>query len=202
MLKHILAIILLNCVTISFGQTLYNDLSKIKTVSQAEMFIEQNPKLNGKLFKIESGADTSEILTPLYSKKPGFTFKIDNLSYKILQVDTALSFRVNYIYLSGEQLLKTQIDSLRREIISSYKKGTNFFDLVQQYSMDGNITGDTRWFTENMMIKEFETAVRNHKKSDIFTVDAPEQKWYYVVLKTYDDTCIKKLTILQILNGN
>ena len=64
--------------------------------------------------------------------------------------------------------------------------------------MDGNITGDTRWFTENMMVKEFETAVRSHKKGDIFTVDTPSQNWYHVVLKTFDDTYIKKLIILKV----
>ena len=166
------------------------------------MFIEKNPKANWKVFTIESSSDTSELLLSLYDKKNGFTFKIDNNNYKILQIDSTLSFRVNYIYLNGEKLSKTQIDSLRQEIISRYKDGTSFLDLVQQYNMDGNNTGDTKWFTENMMVKDFETSVRSHKKGDIFAVETPNQKWYHIVLKTYDDTFIRKLTILKTKSSN
>jgi parvulin-like peptidyl-prolyl isomerase len=104
--------------------------------------------------------------------------------------------------LNGDKFSKLKIDSLRQEIISKYKAGTNFFDLVQQYNMDRNFTGDTKWFTENMMIKNFEQAVRNHKKNEIFTVDAPEQNWYHVVLKTFDDTYIKKVTLLKMKSSS
>jgi PPIC-type PPIASE domain len=197
MLKQILLIALLYCFSDAFGQTPGSDLSQIKTIAQAEVFAEKNPKANARIFTIESNTDTSEILLPLFNKKNGFTFSIDNNKYKILQIDSVLSFRVSYIYLNGQQLTRPQIDSLRQEIISSYKKGTGFFDLVQQYNMDGNISGDTGWFTEGMMVTEFEKAVRDHKKGDIFTVDTPGQNWYHVVLKTYGDTYIKKLTILK-----
>lgn len=138
----------------------------------------------------------------LYNKKIGFTFYIDNIAFKILSIDSTLSFRANYIYLNGDKFSKLQIDSLRQEIISKYKAGTNFFDLVQQYNMDGNFTGDTKWFTENMMVKNFEQAVRNHKKNEIFQVDTPEQNWYHVVLKTFDDTYIKKITLLKMKSSS
>lgn len=201
MTRYILLITLLYSFTLSFGQTTNSDLSKIRTISQAEIFIEKNPKVNGELFTIVSSSDTSEILLPLYNKKNGLTFNIDNRNYKILQKDSTLSFRVNYIYLNGEQLSKIQIYSLRQKIISSYINGTSFFDLAQEYNMDGNITGDTRWFTENMMAPEFEAAVRSHKKGDIFTVDTPDRNWYHVILKTHNDTYIKKLTILKTDSG-
>jgi hypothetical protein len=175
-----------------------NDLSNIKTISQARAFIKTNPNAGAKIFTIESGSDTDEIVLPLYTEKAGLTFQIDTVVYKVLEVDSALSFRASYIFLSGDKFSKNQIDSLRQEIISKYKAGANFFDLVHQYNMDGNITGDTRWFTKNMMVKEFEKAVRSHKKGDIFTVDVPDQNWYHVVLKTFDDTFIKKVTLLKM----
>lgn len=197
MTRHIFTIGLLLTFYCSFGQTAKINLSQVKSISQAESFIVKNPKAEGKIFTIESSIDTSEVVLPLYREKTGFLFNIDNYNFKILQVDSTLSFRVSYIYLNGEQLSKAQIDSLRQEIISKYKSGTNFFELAQQYNMDGNTTGDTRWFPENMMVKEFETAVRQHKKGEIFTVDTPNQNWYHVVLKTFDDTYIRKLTILR-----
>jgi len=198
MIKYFLLIALCYASIVSIAQNKGIDLADIKSISQAQILIDKNPKLKGKIFTIESSRDTSEIVMPLYNKKSHFTFRIDDNVYKILQIDSALSFRVNYIYLNGEQLTKFEVDSLRKEIISKYRKGTSFFQLAQQYTMDGNITGDTGWFTEGMMVNEFESAVRNHKKGEIFTVDTPDRNWYHVVLKTYDDTYIKKLTILKV----
>jgi hypothetical protein len=202
MIRFLVLMTFLHAFNISFSQTAKIDLAKITTVSDATMFIEKNPGLNCKLFTIKSSVDTSEILIPLYTKSKGFNFKIDNYNYKILQTDSTLSFRVSYIYLNGEQLSKRLIDSVRQVIISKYKHGISFLDLAHEYNMDGNITGDTGWFTENMMVKEFEVAVRNHKKEDIFTVDTPDRSWYHVVLKTYDDTYIKKLTLLKTKSGS
>ena len=82
--------------------------------------------------------------------------------------------------------------------MSDYKAGTYFPELVMQYNMDGNKEGDTGWFTENMMVKPFEIAVRNHKKGEIFTVDTPQSNWYHVVLKTFDDTYIKTITLIKL----
>jgi parvulin-like peptidyl-prolyl isomerase len=67
--------------------------------------------------------------------------------------------------------------------------------------MDGNKTGDLNWFNEGEMVPEFEIAVKKHKKDEIFTVDVPERKWYYVTLKTHEDKEIQELTILKIKNG-
>lgn len=200
MLRQCFIYALLSCFTASFGQSPNNALLKIKTISEAQLYLEQNPNVKGKLFSIESKKDTAEILLPLFNKKTGFTFSIENDNYKILETDSVLSFRVCYIYLNGEQLNKAQVDSVRQVIISSYNSDVSFFDLVQQYNMDGNPTGDTGWFTENMMAQPFEDAVRSHKKGDIFIVDTPDLKWYHVVLKTFDDTYNKKLTLLKIIS--
>ena len=182
--KLLLTITLLSLYTFSSAQIKNVSLDNISSIAQAKNFIEANPKSEAKLFTIQEGMDTSEILLPLYNKNPGFTFHIDNNAYKILNVDSTLSFRVSYIFISGDSFSKQQIDTLRQQIISKYNEGTSFTDLTMQYNMDGNITGDTRWFTENMMVKEFEDAVKIHKKGDIFTVDEPAQNWYHVVLKT------------------
>ena len=183
---------------LSFGQISETDLSKINTIAQAEQFIAKNPKAKAKLFTISSIRDTSEMMLPLYSKKTGFTFNIDNNSYKILQIDSNLTFRVKYIFFSGTEFTKKEIDIKRQGILSQYKKGTRFTSLVQKHTSDKNETGDTGWFAENTLVKGFETAIKSHKKNDIFTVDIPEQNWYYVVLKTFDDRFAKKITLIKI----
>jgi hypothetical protein len=170
---------------------------QIKTVLQAEAFLKKT-KVHGNIFSITSSTDTSQILVPLYNQKIGFQFVIGDSKYKILEMDSVLSFRANYIYLSGEKYSRKEIDSIRMEIISKYQAGENFFQLVQQYNMDANLTGDTKWFSANMMVKEFEDAVRSHRKGDIFTVDMPDLGWYHVVLKTYNTTYIKKATLLAV----
>jgi parvulin-like peptidyl-prolyl isomerase len=86
-------------------------------------------------------------------------------------------------------------------IIRKVKNGGSFSSLVATCTMDSNPTGDLGWFKENMMVKDFETAIRKHKKGDLFTVDIPDKQWYYVCLKTYDDRVIKQLTILKVKNN-
>lgn len=201
MTRQIYLLILVHISYPSFGQLLNSDWTKIKTILQAEEYIKKYPKVNGKIFTIESSFDTTEIMLPLYAQKNGFVFKIDNSNFKILQIDSILSFRASYIYLDGAKFNKEQIDSLQNEITSKYKNGTSFLQLVQTYNMDGNFTGDTHWFSENMMVKEFETAIRQHIKGDLFTVYTASQNWHHIVLKIHDNTYIKRLTILRTKNS-
>jgi hypothetical protein len=175
-----------------------NIFSEINTVAQAYDILKTHSEVEGKIFFLQSTKDTNGIVLPLFDQKAGFTFKIDVYSYKLLEFDSALSFKVNYIYLSGDAWSKIQIDSLRSEIISKYRNGTPFFELAMQYNMDGNTTGQLDWFQENMMMPEFETAVKSHKKGDIFIVDIPTKQWYHVVLKVEDDTFIKRASVIRI----
>jgi parvulin-like peptidyl-prolyl isomerase len=133
----------------------------------------------------------------LKSRK-GDIVKIENITYKILDTGAMKIFRVSYIYLDGSQLSLESIDSIRKEIISKYKKGVSFEALAEQYTMDGNTAGDTGYFGENMMVAEFEDAIRQHKRGDVFTVDIPSHNWYHVVKKTYADQVYKGIKVLVI----
>jgi len=77
--------------------------------------------------------------------------------------------------------------------------GVPFDKLSDQYTMDGNTThGDTGWFFgEEMMPKEFQEAVKNHKLGDVFFVDVSEKQWHYIVKKTYEDDLKKDITVLR-----
>lgn len=110
-----------------------------------------------------------------------------NFVIKILGEEKKEFCNVKYIFLDGKVLSYYKIDSIRYVIIDRYKNGEDFETLVQYYTMDGNETGDTNWFSEGMMVDEFDKAVRNRKKGDIFTVDIYEKDWYYVVLKAYSN---------------
>ena len=180
------------------GQISAKELTEIKTIEQANQFIKSFPKVDTRLFTITSDKDTSDITLPLFDKKVGYSFSIDDFTYKIVESSSYPEFRVSYIYFDGTQLPAETIDSMRKEILNKFRDGSYFFDLVKEYTMDGSPNGDLGWFSENVMVKEFEMAVRRHKKNDIFTIDVPEKKWYYVTLKTFDDRVIRKLTILKV----
>ena len=108
-------------------------------------------------------------------------------------------YRANYIFLDGATLSQTQIDSLRKIIVQKANSGAPWDQLSDLYTMDGNNThGDTGWFFgEEMMPKEFQDAVKNHKMGDIFSVDVSERQWHYIVKKTYDDDDKKVMTVLR-----
>lgn len=119
--------------------------------------------------------------------------------YKVLERKNVMEFRASHIYLSGDILSKSYIDSLRKTIIEQYKAGTDFSELSRMYSTYKRpIDGDLGWFKENIMVKEFEYAVKDHKKGDIFTIDIPSKNWYYVALKTYDDRITQILKIVKV----
>ena len=77
--------------------------------------------------------------------------------------------------------------------------GTTFEQLSDQYTMDGNNThGDTDWFSgQYSFAQEFQDAVQNHKRGEIFFVDVPEKQWHYIVKKTYDDRVKKDIIVLR-----
>lgn len=107
---------------------------------------------------------------------------------RIVKTESIVAMRVSYIYLDGSKLTINDINKKREQIVKLYKKGKSFQDLVKIYNMDGNSNkGDLGWFNEGVMHKTFEDAIKNHKKDDLFEVDIPGNKWYYVVLKTYND---------------
>jgi parvulin-like peptidyl-prolyl isomerase len=86
-------------------------------------------------------------------------------------------------------------------IIEKYNRGVSFSDLVEVYNMDSNKKdGDLGWFSEGIMVKDFENAVRNQEKGNIFTIDIPDYNWYYVTLKTDNNTDITTIRALKVRN--
>jgi parvulin-like peptidyl-prolyl isomerase len=179
--------------------TVTEKFQKIGTVQEAQQFIDANPGLKPALLTLSYGKDTSLIDKRLLRQNKGDVFSVGYVTYKVLESTEKISFRASYIFLDGSTLSPTQIDSLRKLIIQKISSGVSLEQLSDQYSMDGNTThGDTGWFFgEEMMPKEFQEAVRNHKEGDIFPIDVSDKQWHYIVKKTYDDQIKKDATILR-----
>jgi parvulin-like peptidyl-prolyl isomerase len=179
--------------------TVTEKFQKIGTIQEAQQFIDANPGLKPALLTLSYGKDTSLIDKRLLRQNKGDVFSVGYVTYKVLESTEKISFRASYIFLDGSTLSATQIDSLRKLIIQKIASGVTFEQLSDQFTMDGNTThGDTGWFFgEEMMPKEFQEAVRNHKAGDIFPIDVSDKQWHYIVKKTYDDQIKKDATILR-----
>ena len=145
------------------------------------------------LISINSFSQNEEIITTKDSLEYYLT-KYRDIS-KSVAISKVKMMRVSYIYLDGSKIDLKRIAELRYEIMTFLANGKKFSDLANEYTMDGNKNGDLGWFEEGMMVKDFENAIKAHKKGDVFTVDIPENKWYYVVFKTFDDLEKVKLII-------
>lgn len=188
MFKYLLLTLSFFYLTVASSQ----NLEKINSIEEAENFIKLNPK--AEITTLEVNNDSLDYYKNRFLEKD----MIDK--NRIVKIESILSMRVSYIYLDGSKLAINQINKKREEITKLYKKGKPFGELAVTYNMDGNPSkGDLGWFNEGVMHKTFEDAIKNHKKDDLFEVDIPENKWYYVVLKTYNDQLKSIFYILSIV---
>jgi parvulin-like peptidyl-prolyl isomerase len=199
-MKNSLVAVLLFISLSTFAQsTVTEKFQKINTVQEAQQFIDANAALKPALLHLSYNKDTSLIDKRLLRQNKGDVFSVGYVTYKVLEAKETVNYRANYIFLDGGSLSPTQIDSLKKLIQKKYTDGASFEQLSDQYTMDGNNThGDTGWFFgEEMMPKEFQEGVKNHKLGDIFYVDVADKQWHYIVKKTYDDDDKKEVTVLR-----
>lgn len=200
MKNSVVGLLLLLSSSIFAQQTVTDQFQKIVTVQQAEQFIAANPALKGAILHLNNAKDTTLIAKRLLRQKKGDIFSVGYVTYKVLEATETIAYRANYIFLDGATLSPSQIDSLKKIVAQKLSApGASFDQLSDQYTMDGNTThGDTGWFFgEEMMPKEFQDAVANHKTGDVFFVDVSERQWHYIVKKTYDDEDKKDITVLR-----
>ena len=199
-MKNILAGILVLLAAYAQAQlTVREQFEKITTLDQAKQFMDANPNLKPAILNLSSQKDTALIDKRLLRQNKGDVFSVGYVTYKVIDANEKVLYRANYIFLDGATLSQTQIDSLRKIIVQKANSGAPWDQLSDLYTMDGNNThGDTVWFFgEEMMPKEFQDAVKNHKMGDIFSVDVSERQWHYIVKKTYDDDDKKDMTVLR-----
>jgi hypothetical protein len=179
--------------------TVTEQFQKITTVSQAQQYIDANAPLKPVLLHLASGKDSTLIEKRLLKQNKGDVFSVGYVTYKVLEASDTVDYRASYVFLDGSTLSTTEIDSMRKIIVQKANAGTPFDQLSDQYTMDGNTThGDTGWFFGiEMMPKEFQDAVKNHKTGEIFFVDVTDKQWHYIVKKTYDDREKKEITVLR-----
>jgi parvulin-like peptidyl-prolyl isomerase len=199
MKNSLVGLFLLFSATLFAQPTVTEQFQKINTMQDAQKFIDANAALKPTIYKLSWGKDSSMLDKRLLRQKKGDIVNVGYVTYKILEGTETVAYRANYIFLDGGTLSNSEIDSLKKIIVAKANAGASFEQLSDQYTMDGNTTkGDTGWFFgPEMMPKEFEDAVKNHKKGELFFVDVSAQNWHYIVKKTYEDQVKKDITVLR-----
>ncbi len=186
-------------------------LETIENHEQAFQFIKQNSKhnnkLNGKILTFNEEKHKTRLTQALFQLEKGdVTSERDEYEktlYKIIDKTKTPYYRLSYIVLDGSQYSMESIDELRNTLIESYKKGTSFSTLANQYSMDDNAQrgGDTGWFTSNSPYADLEMAILNHAHGldDIFTVNVPAKNKYYVAIQTHEPRELSEIKVLRIV---
>jgi parvulin-like peptidyl-prolyl isomerase len=199
-MKNSLVGIFLLLSTPIFAQlTVTEQFQKIGTVQEAQQYIDANPALKPILLHLSYGKDSTLIDKRLLRQNKGDVFSVGYVTYKVIEAKETVQYRASYIFLDGSTLSMPEIDSLKKIIVQKASAGASFDQLSDQYTMDGNTThGDTGWFFGiEMMPKEFQDAVKNHKTGEIFFVDVSDKQWHYIVKKTYNDDLKKDITVLR-----
>jgi parvulin-like peptidyl-prolyl isomerase len=199
-MKNILAGLCLFFSLSTFAQlTVREQFEKITTLPLAQKFIDANAPLKPTILYLSYGRDTALIDKRLLKQNKGDVFSVGYVTYKVIEATETVNYRCSYIFLDGGSLSKSEIEELKKVILKKHSEGISWEKLSDEYTMDGNTThGDTGWFFgEEMVPKELQDAVKNHKLNEIFYVDVPERQWNYIVKKTYDDQIKKDITVLR-----
>ena len=208
MKKLILVLYFILLTFFSFGQSKKDEywklLEKISNVDKAEALIKKDSTLKGVVMQLYESKDSTLLYNYLFTKKAGDIAVLEiegnpnKCIVKILSNKPIINYRVNYIFLNNWKYSKNKIDSLRLVIYKKINRGNDFGELVMEYSMDGNAKhrGDTGWFEKGQMVGTFENAIKKHKTGDIYSVDIPKYKWYYIVKNTYEPIKCRKLTVI------
>lgn len=208
MLKNIL--LLLVCITtttLCFSQDDFeSEIDSIQTLDEAKIYVKKNKSLNGKVITFNKEKHHTQIADELFKLGKGskkmYRTDMEKTYYKVIDKNKIPYQKLSYIFLDGKEKSMSDINTLRRNIIAKYRKGVRFEDLAKHYSMDTNANrgGDLGWVTQGDLHPDFEAHVldSSHEVNDIFTVDIPDQQWYYVILKTEDTKYIEEIKVLKV----
>jgi len=159
------------------------------------MIVESDTVRN--LYKLAFSKKTGDIAGP--SQNADGTCSI----LKVVSKGETYLMRVSYIWLDKKSASENILENKADSILSALNNGADFSSLAQTISMDGNAAkgGDLGWFETGTMDKQFEDAIRIHKKGDFFKVKVDQFGWY-IILVTADQGIKKYIGRLEITKSN
>lgn len=183
-------------------------LDSVLTEDQAESFIKSHKSHKGKIMVFNEEKHKTSLAEDIFRKGNSGTYttrdEFNKIHYKILEVNSTTHYRASIIFFDGNKLPLADVNARRALVIKKFNEEREPFNrLAQHYSMDrrsSNTGGDLGWFTTGTYIEDLEHQIisREHALDDVFTVDIPDRKWYYVVLKTHEPKEIKEVKVLKV----
>ncbi len=146
----------------------------------------------------------TKLAKQLFKKKVGKSHtqkgRTENTVYTVVAESKNKHYRVDYIFLDGNQYDYEQIQKIRKKVKKLLDDGVKFESVARQYSMDQNSArgGDSGWFKKETTMEDFYQAISNSKylANEVFEIDLPEKNWYYIVKKNYTPTALNEILIL------
>ncbi|WP_127844970.1 peptidylprolyl isomerase [Psychroflexus aestuariivivens] len=206
MLKKIFFIFIL---LLSFNLTAQRALFNQNFDEFSEFDIPENElkqyKSEGKLTIFNVEKHSTSLAKKLFDLKVGKTYEIKKGTFtKVLKVVASKEiehYRINYIFLDGNKFTYDKIDKLRDKLKNMAGGRYDFKGLAKQYSMDMNRNrgGDSGWFKEGRIHEDFRNAALSKMRNanEIFKIDLENEKWFYLVKKTYSPRKIREIVVLE-----
>jgi peptidyl-prolyl cis-trans isomerase D len=154
----------------AYFRTTKNDSLFVSLNSEApyEVSTYYRGDLAGPMEAMFFNANIGDVLGPLFVDEYAMIFKVAGF-------DSTYRVRASHIYIKPDG--NKQKDSLQavkkaNQYLEKIKKGEDFVQLATKYGNDDSAKqgGDLGWLWEGTMVKEFEEALINAKKGDMFVI--------------------------------
>lgn len=207
MLKILLPTALCLFTTVAVAQKDFEkSLDSIQTLDDVNLFFKKNKTAKGKVIVFNKEKHNTRMAEDIFKMSVGskkyFKDSPQKTYYKVIEKYEIPYYRVSVVYLDGNKKSMDEINSIRKKVTAMYNDGYMFHDLAKQYSMDNTAKqgGDMGWFTNGDLHPEFEKPIveGNYSADDIFMIDIPEIKAYYVVLITQPKKMIEEAKVLKV----
>lgn len=186
-------------------ESISRELDSILNIDQAEMYLANNPSKGSKLISFNEEKHKTTLAKELFERGRSTVesdFKITH--YKVVESNNNLHYRFSYIVFNGENMSKSEIFTLRSQIMTKFENGMPFNKLAMQYSEDSNARrgGDSGWLKQGTLHPKIEDFVITSPMSigNLATFDIPENHMHYLILKTHDIKYIKEIKALKIVD--
>ncbi len=181
-------------------QSLVKTLEKTNTVEEALELREKHPEWN---VEVTEAATDGRAPSPVLQRMiDGEVLQLPDSTgpyHKIVSLTEITQYNMRYIYFDPKKLSQESIDAIRKDITKRFLEGQEFATLANQFTMDGSTNGgDLGWMNEPDLRPEMISAMKEHKKGQIFPVDIPEENLHYLFLKVQDERTILRMFMVKV----
>jgi len=180
-------------------------LDSITSSEDAAIFLKTHKPDEGKLYTFNKEKHKTRLANELFKLSIGgkkvIKTRFKKTYYKIIDKTKVDYCKFNIIVIDAKNNSNFAAKVIRNKVLSQYNEGYKFKDLAKHHSSGSTakMGGDTGWIKIGDMSETFDELAfnENHNINDVFTIDDPENKKYYIVMKTEEKKPIEEITVLK-----